>query len=191
LMGWDDGRTANRPGPALALGDGDRAELSTDGQAPTGHVAYLPHALGREQREDPRRSATAGACSTTGVALRPAAIDPAGPEHPRRSGSPRTTAQPADAATGPPHACPRRLGASASSQCRGEQRESGRGSIDHESPQYLSPGSGQQSVQLSVLKGQQRPVAITAPTAAAPLSGSQPCGCGIGLGDNQERMEGG
>ena len=26
---------------------------------------------------------------------------------------------------------------------------------------------------------------------AAPLSGSQPCGCGIGLGDNEERMGGG
>src|SRR5215211_1038487 len=99
-MGWDDGRTANRPGPALTLGDGDRAELSMDGQAPTGHVAYLPHALGREQREDPSTSATAGACSTTGVALRPAAIDPAGPERPRRSGSPRTTVQPADAGDG-------------------------------------------------------------------------------------------
>jgi hypothetical protein len=76
LLGWDDGRIANRPAPALALDDGDRVDLSTDGQAPTGHVAHLPHALGREQREDPSTVPDRGCLLNDGVALRPAAIDP-------------------------------------------------------------------------------------------------------------------
>jgi hypothetical protein len=99
-MGWDDGRVTDCPGPALVLSDGNRADLSTDGQAATGDVVHVPHALGREQSEDPSTSATVGACSTTGVALRPAAIDPAGLDRRRRSGSPRTTVQPADAGDG-------------------------------------------------------------------------------------------
>jgi len=181
LMGWDDGRVADCPGPALVLSDGNRADLSTDGQAATGHVAHLSHALGREQSEDLSTVCDRGCLLNGGVALRPAAIDPAGLDRPRRSGAPRTTAQPADAATGPPHACPRRLGSSAASKCRGEQREPGRGSIDQESPQYLPSGAGQQSVQLSVLIRQQRPLPSPANRGCS-LRGSQPCGYWIRVG---------
>jgi hypothetical protein len=40
-----------------------------------GHVAHLPRGLAVSSQKIPGRSATVGACSTTGVALRPAAID--------------------------------------------------------------------------------------------------------------------
>jgi hypothetical protein len=181
-MGWDSGRVADCPGPALVLSDGNRADLSTDGQLRRVMLSTCPTPSAVSSQKIPRRSATVGACSTTGWRCARRRSTPAGLDRPRRSGAPRTTAQPADAATGPSHACPRRLGSSATSKFRGKQREPGRGSIDQESPQYLRPGSGQQSVQLNVLRRAAAPVAIPAPAAAAPLSGCQPCGCGIQVG---------
>jgi len=181
-MGWDDGRVADCPGPAWRRVMGIAPSCQQTAELRRVMLSMCPTPSAVSSQKIPRWSATAGACSTTGLRCARRRSTPAGLDRPRRSGAPRTTAQPADAATGPSHACPRRLGSSATSKFRGKQREPGRGSIDQESPQYLPPGSGQQSVQLSVLIRQQRPVVITAPTAAAPLSGSPPCGCGIRVG---------
>src|SRR5215211_7757121 len=74
-MGWDDGRVADCPAPALVLSDGNRAELSTDGQFRRVMLPTCPRPRPRAVRslDGPRPWVLT---RRRGVALRPAAIDP-------------------------------------------------------------------------------------------------------------------
>jgi hypothetical protein len=191
LMGWDDGRVADCPGPALVLMMGIAPSCQWTVKLRRVMLPTCPTPSAVSSEKIPRRS------RPRVLARRRGSAAPGG-DRPRRARAPtKVRIAPNDSAAS---GCRRRdflmpaldaLVHRRAPQCRGEQRESGRGSIDQGSPQYLSPGSGQQSVQLSVLRRATAPRCHHCAEAAAPLSGSPPCGCGIGLGDNQERIGGG